>query len=492
MKELVTNTPPTAGKLEWDTFISHASEDKESFVRELARKLRDRGVKVWYDEFTLLLGDSLVKSIEKGLAKSRYGIVVLSHAFFSLAKDWPQKELAELSKRERDGEKVILPIWLDVSEEDILHYYPPLVDRVAAKAIDSIDTIVDKLLEVLNPEGTRKKFIPIGGSLLSLPCFFPSISSIKTELTPVEYLKVLQSYDYSHLLISAYDITNCSDKTRRKKEEVIRYEIEAILKASVINQKGVLIDCGTYESFWKGDDAWKRRDFQKCLKSLDFHFAFSFDKRETNVSQVKIGPDTSQRLVNNIEKNWLIDQRIASTGTILPVVHAQEEILPEVSYGVVERIKPVMIAIPERELGEGIIARAATLLKIRSFLNRTGHYYPIHLLGTGAPLSILLYVHCGADSFDGLDWCRETVNHDTATLYHFHEREFFGNQSDYCSIPSLPYNLATLAHNLLFYRQWMEKIQSAVSSGDMENLLQQYLPKEFLQVFNNSIQEILP
>jgi hypothetical protein len=89
---------------EWDVFVSHASEDKDSFVRELAQELGRKGVRVWYDEFTLSVGDSLRQSIDKGLAKSRYGIVILSHNFF--VKDWPQKELDGLVVRERNGQKV--------------------------------------------------------------------------------------------------------------------------------------------------------------------------------------------------------------------------------------------------------------------------------------------------------------------------------------------------------------------------------------------------
>ena len=55
---------------QWDAFISHAWEDKESFVRPLAHRLTALGALVWYDEFSLKLGDSLSSSIDKGLAGS--------------------------------------------------------------------------------------------------------------------------------------------------------------------------------------------------------------------------------------------------------------------------------------------------------------------------------------------------------------------------------------------------------------------------------------
>jgi len=55
----------------WDLFICHASEDKEEIVRLLVNALMNAGYKVWYDEFELKLGDSLRKSIDRGLSQSK-------------------------------------------------------------------------------------------------------------------------------------------------------------------------------------------------------------------------------------------------------------------------------------------------------------------------------------------------------------------------------------------------------------------------------------
>ena len=64
----------------YDVFICHASADKAAFVRPLVEVLRDQQVEVWYDEKSIKLGDSLRRAIDKGLSKSRFGIVVLSKA----------------------------------------------------------------------------------------------------------------------------------------------------------------------------------------------------------------------------------------------------------------------------------------------------------------------------------------------------------------------------------------------------------------------------
>lgn len=116
----------------YDAFISHASEDKEKLVKPLAAALAKLDFRVWYDEFELTVGDSLRESIDRGLATSRYGIVVLSKAFF--AKNWPRYELNGLVAREMDGRKVILPIWHGVEKEDVLLFSPPLADKVAVKS----------------------------------------------------------------------------------------------------------------------------------------------------------------------------------------------------------------------------------------------------------------------------------------------------------------------------------------------------------------------
>lgn len=133
----------------WDVFISHASEDKESIARPLAEELIKRGVKVWYDDLTLTVGDSLRRSIDEGLAKSKFGIVILSRAFFS--KEWPQTELDGLAARQSMGHKVILPVWHEVTKQEVLQFSPTLADRLSANTAKGIESVVDQLLDVLAP-----------------------------------------------------------------------------------------------------------------------------------------------------------------------------------------------------------------------------------------------------------------------------------------------------------------------------------------------------
>jgi len=134
---------------QFDVFISHATEDKDEIARPLAEELQELGLKVWYDGFELQIGDSLRRRIDDGLVRSRFGIVVLSPAFF--AKNWPQYELNGLvSKEMEDRRKVILPIWHKLSKDEVMRQSPSLADKVALSTAQfTVAELADKLGEAI-------------------------------------------------------------------------------------------------------------------------------------------------------------------------------------------------------------------------------------------------------------------------------------------------------------------------------------------------------
>lgn len=147
-KRLVVDTSIRNRRDAKDFFICHASEDKASFVRDLAKSLEDGGASVWFDEFTLRVGDSLRREIDAGLANSRFGIVVLSMHFFD--KEWPQRELDGLVSLDMHGSTRILPIWHQVTKDVVLRHSPTLADRVALNtSLKTVDEIASELLEFL-------------------------------------------------------------------------------------------------------------------------------------------------------------------------------------------------------------------------------------------------------------------------------------------------------------------------------------------------------
>ncbi len=135
----------------FDVFISHTSQDKDAVVRPLATALVDGGLSVWYDEFELRMGDSLRRKIDKGLANSRFGVVVLSRAFFG--RGWPEYELDGLVTRAVSGEQVLLPVWHDVTKREVMDYSSSLADRVArSTATHTVEEIADEIIDVIrNP-----------------------------------------------------------------------------------------------------------------------------------------------------------------------------------------------------------------------------------------------------------------------------------------------------------------------------------------------------
>lgn len=134
--------------IEYDVFISHASEDKDAVVRPLANALVHHGLRVWYDEFELKIGDSLRRKIDKGLANSRFGIVVLSRDF--IKKGWTNYELDGIISKAVSGEQVMLPIWHEITKQEIIAYSPSLADKVARNTSSyTIDEIANEIAELI-------------------------------------------------------------------------------------------------------------------------------------------------------------------------------------------------------------------------------------------------------------------------------------------------------------------------------------------------------
>ncbi|GAA4776885.1 MULTISPECIES: toll/interleukin-1 receptor domain-containing protein [Flavobacterium] len=146
-KEVIIVAEESTDSKEFDFFISHASEDKDDIVRELAEALKENDFEVWYDEFELKIGDSLRKKIDSGLSKSRFGIVIISPSF--VKKNWTEYELNGMVAREMNGHKVILPIWHKVSKDEVLKFSPSLADKMALNtSIHTIQDIVNSLKEL--------------------------------------------------------------------------------------------------------------------------------------------------------------------------------------------------------------------------------------------------------------------------------------------------------------------------------------------------------
>jgi hypothetical protein len=130
----------------WDVFISYASADRD-IASPLEAELRRRGLKVWYDGSAIDIGDSVRREIEKGLAKARFGVVIVSESYFD--REWTQRELDGLAARENATSKVILPIWHRMSTDDVARHAPVLANRRGISSEEGIEKIADQIERVV-------------------------------------------------------------------------------------------------------------------------------------------------------------------------------------------------------------------------------------------------------------------------------------------------------------------------------------------------------
>lgn len=116
---------------EYDVFLSHAWEDKESFTDELVQELKALNISVWYDTDQIKWGDSLRKRIDEGLCKSKFGIVVISPDYIKDGKYWTRMELDGLFQLESAETNRIMPIWHGLSKSEVIAYSPLIASRKA-------------------------------------------------------------------------------------------------------------------------------------------------------------------------------------------------------------------------------------------------------------------------------------------------------------------------------------------------------------------------
>lgn len=155
---VVSEVTPIADDEEYDVFVSHAFEDKESFVDEFVDALRAQGLKVWYDTDKLKWGDSMREKIDRGLAKSRYGVVILSPNYIAEHKYWTKAELNGLFQVETVNGKTILPIWHNLTKKQVVEYSPIIADRKAmTTASMTPEEIAAELKDLFAPNDTEDK-----------------------------------------------------------------------------------------------------------------------------------------------------------------------------------------------------------------------------------------------------------------------------------------------------------------------------------------------
>ncbi|WP_417247427.1 toll/interleukin-1 receptor domain-containing protein [Celeribacter sp.] len=433
-----------------DIFISYTKKNKDT-ARNLFQALSAQW-DVWWDD--TLVGD-YVEEIEAELKAAQCLIPIWSND----SRD---------SKNVRDEVRIaerqnipIIPIKIDDCE-------PPygfggysgveLIDWGGENDHPSLVQLKRKISQIIPVRQKPVRKASLSSLDLSFPALFMSVSSHETRLPPLDAVRALRLYRAKSILVSAYDL-----HPKRRPPEILN-ELEQYRTNGGI----VLIDSGNYEAYRTGDNRWQPQSFWKSIKDVPFDMVFSFDQMSLPISVNK----SIEKIVLGATRDQIHLQR-----EILPIIHApisgkkqqvRYDLLPEIIQGVSKELQPSLIAVPERELGPGLVARAKTVFRIRQALNELPYYQPIHLLGTGNPWSLAIFTLAGADSFDGLEWCRIVVDRQTGKLHHYQHLDFFMYQMAASSSElvrvihqdtKIDYAGKAAFHNLDYFSEFAEELR---------------------------------
>lgn len=132
-----------------DIFLCHAWDDRKGAAKELHDLLESLGVSVWFSEKDVALGTSLLREIDKGLAKSRVGIVLVTPALLSRVQGEgiAEKELSALLARD-----LLVPIVHNTTYDTLREVSPLLGSRSGlSTAEDTMANVAAKLAELVAP-----------------------------------------------------------------------------------------------------------------------------------------------------------------------------------------------------------------------------------------------------------------------------------------------------------------------------------------------------
>jgi len=305
--------------------------------------------------------------------------------------------------------------------------------------------------------------VETSGKSFETPFFIPAISSIKADWELSKYVDLIQKVGYPSILISAYDI----HELQKKEKETLMETISTFAEKRVL----VFLDNGNYEAYWYKEKTWTLEKFKTVLSEAYSDFCFSFDIFWNKEKSVRNHIDET---ITSIAKTASMQK----TGSIIALIHSNPKLFPEVTRKIADYINPEIIAIPERELGFSIFERSQTIKAIRRELDKVKKSMLIHVLGTGNPISILIYTLSGADMYDALDWSNAFVNPTTGQFSHFSHKDLIDCHCKACEIKQIPYDYQAMAHNLVFYVEFLDNIKTCIKDKNIESLLNRYMSEK--------------
>lgn len=346
-----------------------------------------------------------------------------------------------------------------------------------------------KIKNIFGEASSSERALTLGEKSLRAPNMVLSVSSFETQIEPQASLELLKLAQPPAVLISAYDILRPKKHTSPSGRTTCKPKISDYTAINEIRAEGsvVLLDSGNYEAMRNQDNEWKKskKRLLEVQDLIDVDLAFTHDNFPI---QTTIKKANSQERVDTISKEYNRDQGLMNC-PVAPIIHAPRlsgnkylyDLLPEICCGVVNAVKPQMIAVAERELGDGIMERVRTVARIRKALSDQGSSTFLHILGTGNPITMAFLSMAGADFFDGLEWCRTAIDGKRWRLYHFQQWDMFAGQTGFINSPiiaqlvnnnsgAVPWITKVALHNIAFFMQASESIMDNHNQNTYENL----------------------
>ena len=350
--------------------------------------------------------------------------------------------------------------------------------------VKKISTEISKDLGEVSKDVRRVTKLELGAKTLNLPCFVFSLSSHETQIRPKDGIELFQYLVPPASLISAYDAWE------HIKDTSFRKQISNLRKTDCV----FFLDSGNYEAYRKNDNIysnnknrWNRKKFHQTAIEMSPDIVFAYDRPNPKGDINEI----SDRIIADFD----IDKHAIGSGNfpICPIIHLPNlskkgmlvERASEIIINVVRDLDPIMVAIPERELGDGLLQRIKTVREIRAALNKLDKSYPLHLLGTGNPTTMIALATAGADAFDGLEWCRTVADYNNWHLCHFQHFDCIWNlYKGRCSESTrriiedqaATYNMRVAVYNFDFFIDFMQTMRDIIYSGKTE-YLRKWLPE---------------
>lgn len=452
-----------------DVYIVYSSRDPlaAAAAAHLADLLRPQWTVFWDD---MIVGD-FVEAIEREMPIA--GCVIPIWSLAARSSESVRDELALARQHRKD----MVPLRVEACNAPYGYGQLSTVeirDWNGDSGHNAIKQLVRKLASVVPPRTPAPRASAFAN--ITLPSMFLSVSSHETHLKPIEAVKALRLFGAKTVLISAYDLL-----PERRHKGMVR-ELTRLRKQGAV----VLVDSGNYEAYRRADPSWTADSLKPALEGVPHDFAFSFDVLRPSKSPIMAVKEVLAAVTRDAN---------ATTKPIIPIVHAPKtrdgnydlDHIPSMIREIADRIGPPLIAIPERELGPGLVASARTVRRIRAALDTLPFYQPIHLLGTGNPWSIAILAAAGADSFDGLEWCRVVADDVTRRLYHFQQFDFFAYQARVAISPvtaaAMDDELVDFAgkvafHNLDVLTRFAAELQTGAASNRLEALVRELLGRE--------------